>query len=425
VTQLRLILGKILNPISDSSIKYYPDGLLVLEKVKAEEYKVVKITRSSEINKYKGEIFDFSDRVIIPSFFDMHFHWVQDDVRQMPKDSLLDWLDKYTFPTEAKFKNKTFSRKEAKHFFKRLVKVGTLGGACFSSVHEHALDDAFENCIGDFVIGNVLMTMNSPKSLIQTKDEAKKTVDNGFKKYKNKYAVTPRFAIATDPETMKYGHEKARKRKAFIQSHLSENKAEIEFVLDIYKNMKGFERVETYTDIYDQVNGLGPQTLMAHGIHLSSKELTKLARTKTSIIHCPTSNAPTKKLGLGSGLFDFKQVEKHKVRWALGSDIGGGPYLSMFDVMQSFVAQNNSKDATYSKALFRSTLMGAKILGIEKTHGNLQRNKWGNLLVLSKIKTYQDDCPEKILKRICHKYRNSREKYDTLVENVFYKGKMI
>lgn len=152
----------ILNPLSDTKCEYWADGVLVVEGKKIVE--ILPYMRACQ--KYveafgHSNLHEFPQGVIIPGFFDMHFHWVQDDVRLMPKASLLEWLDKYTFPSEARFKNKTYARKKARHFFERLVSVGTLGGACYSSIHDHALDAAMDEAVGDLLIGNVLMTQES------------------------------------------------------------------------------------------------------------------------------------------------------------------------------------------------------------------------------------------------------------------------
>jgi len=173
---------------------------------------------------------------------------------------------------------------------------------------------------------------------------------------------------------------------------------------------------------------LGKRSLMGHGIHLSSKELSVLNTTKTSVIHCPTSNAPISELGLGSGLFDFRKVEKAKVRWALGSDIGGGPFLSMFDVMRSFVEQNKKKGikgATFVKSLYRSTLAGAEILGVQKRAGNLNKGKEGSFIV---IPFHLDETPkdaESLLKSIIEPLKNKREQYGECVTSTYINGKAI
>src|SRR5690606_28816968 len=195
----------------------------------------------------------------------------------------------------------------AKKFSKELLSVGTLGGAVYASIHGHTVDHALESFVGDYVVGNVLMTMNSPKGLIQSKENALTLIESLSAKWGKKYAMTPRFAPTTHPDVMKAGAWLAKKRGSFIQTHLSETKAEIDYVLGLYKEQEGFEKTKTYTDIYKKCGVLGKKTIMGHGIHLSPAELKTLAQTKTAIAHCPTSNAPVKELGLGSGLFDFKK----------------------------------------------------------------------------------------------------------------------
>ena len=218
----------------------------------------------------------------------------------------------------------------------------------------------------------------------------------------------------------------ARKNKSFIQTHLSETKNEIDYVLSIYKKLKGFEKVKSYTEIYEKTDILSSKTIMGHGIYLSDSELKTLAKTKTAIAHCPTSNAPVKELGLGSGLFDFNKTEKFKIRWALGSDIGGGPFLSMFDVMKSFVQQNKKKKngATYEKALYRATLAGAEILNLDKEAGNLNVGKWANFLVLPAPKIKKDETTESVLKLLLEDKKQQRTDLDFLVEHTFYKGEL-
>lgn len=431
----KLILANILNPISDQKCELVIDGAMIIKLKKTknfEGYVVEKIGKASKLYKEfeNIEVIDLSKKVIMPTFFDMHFHWVQDDVREMPKADLLEWLEKYTFPTENQFKNKSYAKKRAKEFFERIVRTGTMGGACYSSIHEHALNYAFDYAQGDYVIGNVLMTINSPKFLTQKPKDAIDLANKLSAKYKERYALTPRFAIATDPITMKETAKVAKKNKSFIQTHLSETKNEIEFVKSIYKEIDGFEKIKTYTDIYKKCGILGSKTIMGHGIHLDKDELETLSKTKTAIAHCPTSNAPHKEKGLGSGLFDFHKIEKHNIAWALGSDIGGGPFLSMLDVMRSFVAQNKNakvKGATYIKALYRSSLAGAEILKLSKTKGNLDLGKEANFVCFDMPKFTKDTKPsaEIILERIIKKNQYKRDSYDTYAKDVFYLGQRI
>jgi guanine deaminase len=424
---LKFYLGTILNPKSDAVCEYIPDGVLVVSGTAGRGKIEAVLTWAGAQKKYGKSIrasntFDFRNSVILPGFFDMHFHWVQDEVRTMPKDSLLEWLERYTFPTEAKFSDPAYSKSRAHEFFKHLSRVGTFGGAIFSSIHECALDAAMKEAKGDFVIGSVLMTMNSPKNLTQTEDQAIGLAKKLIKRFGTRYAVTPRFAISTSPRVMKEGATFAARARCFLQSHLSENRDEIDFTLKLYRGFPGFEKTKTYTEIYQKVGMLGSRTLMAHGIHLSGEELKVLAKTRTAIVHCPTSNAPISERGLGSGLFDFKKTERAGVRWALGSDIGGGPVLSMFDVMQSFVEQNKRaerKGVSCIKALYRATLAGAEILGVSKRTGNFRKGKDATFVVVPMPRGQSADSresAEKVLARVFREGARNRDLQDSFLK---------
>jgi len=423
----QIIYAGILNPHSAKKCEYFENGILVLQMNTQGNYVVKQVGNASTIKVSKtvasnARIRHYGSKIILPAFFDMHFHWVQDDVRQSPKDSLLTWLSDHTWPAEAKFKDKKYANYRAKRFFRKLSATGTLGGACFSSIHGHALEEAFKFACGDFIIGNVLMTMNSPDYLKQTQSNALKLIEKFSKKFKNRYAFTPRFALTVHPDVMERGSKMAKKSSGFIQTHLSETREEIDEVLSCYKKFDKYKKVKTYTEVYKKAGLLGKKTLMAHGIHLSLEERKILSKSGTSVIHCPTSNAPLKMNGLGSGLCKVKMLEKSKIKWALGTDIGAGPFLSMFDVMESFVQQSKG---SYTNALYRSTLAGAEILGLAKKTGSFAPGKSANFIVIDRQFKTKTKSAEKILKSIIDPFKNKRHLYDGLVRQTFLHGKRI
>jgi guanine deaminase len=166
---------------------------------------------------------------------------------------------------------------------------------------------------------------------------------------------------------------------------------------------------------------------MGHGIYLSELERKQLAKTLTTVVHCPTSNAPINENGLGSGLFDFKTAEKDGLNWVMGSDIGGGPFLSMFDVIRSFVSQNTKakvKGATYIKGLYRSTLSGAEVLNIDKRKGNFSAGKEANFILVKtpKSSTYRN--AEQLLEQIMSQCAKDRSLSLELVDATYFKGKL-
>lgn len=431
----KIILCDLINPVSDNEAELIRNSAVVLKNNSEgdpgqDSFAFFENGKAEYIlNRYNSEkgtdILDRRDQLMLPAFFDIHFHWVQDDVRLMPKENLLLWLSEYVWPYEADFINSEYSRQEAVSFGKKLLAAGTLGGACYASIHGHTVDHALENFKGRFAAGNVLMTMNSPDYLTQTEEDAVRLVEEKSSEYRERYAATPRFALTTGPDVMKACSEIARKNNSFIQTHLSETEKEIEAVLSCYRKIDGFEDIKTYTEIYKRCGILSSATIMGHCIHLSDEEYELLSETGTSIAHCPTSNAPVKDSGLGSGLFDFRKAEKAGVKWALASDIGGGPFLSMFDVMRSFVIQNRERgidDATYVKALYRSTAAGAEILGLNKICGSLDTGKAADFILIDSPAEKEKESAEEILKTAAESRADDRTQYLDLVQSTFFGG---
>lgn len=376
-TGMTLYRGAVVRALSDEESQYLEDALFLVEPSGHDGSRIVAIGPAAEIAQGIGldlESIEKSEGLLMPAFFDTHFHWVQDDVREMPKTSLIEWLDRYTFPEEAKYGDRAFARAKAEFFWQRILAVGTVGGLCYSSVHEVALEEALQFAPADFRIGNVLMTMNCPENIRQTEMEAIRSVEACASRWGERYVCSPRFAPTTAPAAMEASAAAAARHGCFQQTHLCETLQEIAWVRDIYSQMPEYRDVDSYLGIYDRAGMLGARTVFGHCIYLSDEEWDLMAKSGSRIASCPTSNAPVDQLGLGSGLFDFEKAEAWGVPWSLASDIGGGPYLSMFDVMASFVAQNaavGKKGATYTKALHRSTYRGAELMNLSLDRGML------------------------------------------------------
>ena len=167
--------------------------------------------------------------------------------------------------TENNFKSRSYTKNKIKAFSKQLIESGTLSGGCYSSIHSHATELAISHFPGEIVVGNVQMTMNSPGYLLQSKKECLEITKNLSKTFKSRYAVTPRFAITTHPDVMNKSAQFAKKNNSFIQTHLSETKEEIQAVMDIYSGIPGFEKVKSYTEVYEKSGILGEKTIMGMG----------------------------------------------------------------------------------------------------------------------------------------------------------------
>lgn len=421
-----LFRATILNPQSDTFCETFADGGLLTN----DDGLILTVGPFEQVSRDPrasgAAILPFPDSLILPAFCDVHLHWVQDDVRLLPKINLLDWLHNYTFPAEARYAEPEFAFNRARIFSNRLLSQGTLAGAIYSSLHASALQAIMKHVHGHFIAGNVLMTMNAPSYLIQTPLEAENLLEMLALTYKHQYAVTPRFAVACHPEVMCVAAEVASQQGCWVQTHLAESHQEVAWTLETFRHIPGFATIRSYTEIYDRCGLLGPRTILGHCIHMSDAEYAKLASCGCRIAHCPSSNAPIVDLGLGSGLMDFERVEAHGIVWALASDIGAGPYLSMLDVMQSFVRQHANVGrvaATPVKALYHATRAGAQVLGLEQVMGSLDPGKEANFLVLPHPMpggNHQD--ANTVLGNLL---ACERSRFESVVEQTWFRGKKI
>ncbi len=334
-------------------------------------------------------IVDFSEFVVLPGFVDTHTHLPQLDVRGKWSDDLLSWLNDYIFPEEMKFLDPDYTVKRARAFFKLLAKNGTTTALVYGPSSAESTDAAMEVAkeYGLRVyMGQTLMDINVPEELKTKLAEAKKSLKEGVEKWSRgmvQYAITLRFAISCSMDLMRIAANIARNANAIIQTHISEQKSEIETVKRIY-GMK-------YAFVYEHAGVIYPRTVLAHGIHLDDEELLLIKSRDAKISHCPSSN-----FFLHSGVMNMGAMDNYGIDVALGSDIAAGPFINMLPVL---------RDAYYAnfispiKAFYHLTLGGAKVLGIENITGTLTPGKSADFTVL-KVEDMENMSAEEILSNL-------------------------
>ncbi len=148
------------------------------------------------------------------------------------------------------------------------------------------------------------MDRHAPPDLVDTAqrgyDESKALLERWHGKDRLAYAITPRFAVtSSDAQLEAAGALKREHPDAYVQSHLSENIAEVAWV------RKLFPAHERYVDVYAHFGLTGHRTIFGHGIHLDEAEFAFLHATGTALAHCPTSNN-----FLGSGHFNLGAAKR-------------------------------------------------------------------------------------------------------------------
>ena len=293
------------------------------------------------------------DGVIVPAFADWHFHWVQLGIAGIGAAELLTWLARTTWPAEERFGDPAYATVRAREAVETLRAVGTLAGAAFGSPHPQSAAAFLDVAGPGFLCGPAVMTSLGPDTLVTSCDLAVRATEDLADRYGSRVAVTPRFAVSCDQETLSRHPEVASRRRLALQTHLAESGAEVEEVARLFPDARD------YTDVYERAGLLGPRTLLAHVIHVGDDELRRIAASRAVVVHCPTSN-----LALGSGRMPLERLRAHGVPWVLGSDVGAGPEPCLLDVIAAALTVHEGHARVAATELFhRATLGCDAVLG--------------------------------------------------------------
>uniref|UniRef100_A0A8P0S7P4 Guanine deaminase n=2 Tax=Canis lupus familiaris TaxID=9615 RepID=A0A8P0S7P4_CANLF len=327
----------------------------------------------------------------MPGLVDTHIHAPQYSFAGSNVDlPLLDWLTKYTFPTELKFQNIDFAEEVYTRVVRRTLKNGTTTACYFGTIHTDSsllLAEIADKFGQRAFVGKVCMDMNAtvPEYKETTEASIKETERFVSRMLQKNYSrvkpiVTPRFSLScTDTLLNKLGSI-AKIHNLHIQSHISENISEVEAVKSLFYDYKN------YTDVYDRNNLLTDKTVMAHGCYLSAEELQVFKERGAAISHCPNSN-----LSLSSGFLNVLEVLKHEVKIGLGTDVAGGYSSSMLDAIRRAVMVSNillinkinEKSLTLKEVFRLATLGGSQALGLDKEIGNFEVGKEFDALLIN------------------------------------------
>eukprot|EP00048_Salpingoeca_helianthica_P004423 m.76739 g.76739 ORF g.76739 m.76739 type:complete len:438 (+) comp13190_c0_seq2:76-1389(+) len=325
---------------------------------------------------------------VMPGLIDCHTHAPQYVFTGTGSDlPLLDWLNKYTFPTEARFADLSFAREAYKKNVGRLVRHGTTTACYFGSIHEDGTAVLVETVAAAgqrALVGKVCMDRHAPPYYIETTADSLQSTRSfiehvrGLKNPLIQPIITPRFVPTCTSALMAGLGQMAAELDVHIQSHLSENKAEIEWVRELHPE------AGSYSDVYDAHGLLTPKTIMAHCIHLSESEAALLRTRGTAVIHCPNSN-----FSICSGVMDIRRAQEQGLTVGLGTDVSGGCSPSMLDAIRQAITaskviaiQRGSAPLTLGEALTLATLGGAKALGMHDQLGNFEPGKQFDALIV-------------------------------------------
>ncbi len=372
-------------PFSEAfSLEFFEDGLLVIDDglvVQAGDASILlpEIDDATPLTEYPGKI-------IVPGFIDCHVHFPQLDIIASYGEQLLDWLNRYAYPAEARFADERYAREVAGVFLDELLANGTTSALVFGTVHAHSADAIFEAAQARgmrLIAGKVLMDRNCPDELkdnpASAYEDSKALIERWHGKDRLGYAITPRFALTSSEEQLQAAARLASEYPdVWIHTHLAENTAEIEEIA------RQFPDSRSYLDVYQRFGLLRKRAVFAHCLHMDDEDRRCMAEQGAAAAFCPTSN-----LFLGSGLFDLQAMRSANVRCGLGTDVGGGTSLSLLktasEAYKVLHLQNQALPA--AKALHLATLGAAEALCLDDKIGNFEPGKEADFVVLDPAAT--------------------------------------
>ena len=349
--------------------------------------------------KYKDiEVIDFGEKIICPGLVDLHIHAPQYNFRGMGMDlELLDWLNTYTFPSEAKFKDEDYAKRSYQRFVDYLKYGPNTRHVIFASLHVKStqiLMDLMEKSKMVSFVGKVNMDRNGGVDLEEKDaDESEKATLDWLEsikgKYKNTYPIlTPRFIPSCTDELL----ERLRKIKDEynlpIQSHLSENLGEIEWVKELVPKAKFYGDAYNIFDLFGKNN----KTVMAHCVYSNDDEQDLIKENKVFIAHCPDSNT-----NLTSGIAPAGKYLREGQKIGLGSDVAGGTHASIFKAMADAIkvsklryrlVDEKIKPLSLEEAFYMATLGGGEFFG---KVGSFEKGYEFDAIVIDDEKLLEED----------------------------------
>ncbi|MCR5825215.1 MAG: amidohydrolase family protein [Oscillospiraceae bacterium] len=318
---VKIIQGNLVYSPTLSELKTLPHGALVLD-----EGGVLRDVLPHAPAGADAEVHDYGDALVMPSFVDMHLHAPQYPMLGMGMDlPLMDWLNTYTFRTEARFADADYARRTYRRLARELITGGTTRVCMFSSLHTDAtliLMEELERAGVTGYVGKVNMDRNSGDALRETTEQSKRETLRWLDACADfrhiRPILTPRFTPSCTDDLMAWLGALAEERGLYVQSHLSENGGEIALVKELHPDCS------QYWETYAKYGLWKDHTVMAHCVHSDAREREALRRHNVVVAHCAGSN-----INICSGVAPVRTMLDEGVWVTLGSDIAGGAQLAM------------------------------------------------------------------------------------------------
>ena len=325
-----------------------------------------------------AETIDARGQIVLPGLINTHTHAPMVMFRGLADDlALMDWLQQYIFPAEARTVSAEFVR-----IGTRLAALEMIGSGTTTYVDMYYFEEEIAKATKAAGLRGVLgeTIIRFPVADAKTPAEGLARAERFIQAFKDDSlivpAVAPHAVYTNDEATLLACAALGRKYGVPVLLHLAETEDEIRQVNEAHRM--------TPTGYLDSIGFWGPRTLAAHGVWMTADDIAILARRKVGVAHNPESN-----MKLASGVAPVPAYLKAGVPLGLGTDgAASNNDLDMFEAMRqaSFLAKLGARDPTAvpaRTALDMATIGGARALGMEAMIGSLEPGKRADLITVS------------------------------------------
>ena len=321
---------------------------------------------------------DAAGQVVMPGLINTHTHAPMVLYRGLADDlALMEWLQKYIFPAEAKTVTPEFVRAGTRLAALEMIQSGTTTYADMYYFEEEIAKVTKEAGLRG-VLGQTIIQF--PVADAKTPAEGLARTEAFLTQFAGDDLIVPAIAphsmYTLDTRTLKAVRAMADRTHAPVLIHLAETADEI-------RTSRGQHKA-TPVQYLESIGFWGPRTLAAHGVWLTASDMAILARRHVSVSHNPESN-----MKLASGTAKVVALGRAGVVVGLGTDgAASNNDLDMFEAMRqaAFLAKLQTSDpraVPARTALAMATIDGARALGMDRELGSIEAGKRADVIAVS------------------------------------------
>jgi 5-methylthioadenosine/S-adenosylhomocysteine deaminase len=328
--------------------------------------------------QYKGrDVIDAANRIVMPGLINTHTHAPMVLYRGLGDDlALMDWLQKYIFPAEAKTVSPGFVRTGTELAALEMIRSGTTTYVDMYYFEEEIARVTRQAGIRG-VLGQTVIEFPVPDA--KTPADALRRAESFIREFQKDELITPAVAphavYTNDAASLTQARDLARKYSVPLVIHLAETEAEIPLSVERHKARP--------VAALEALGVFSAQVIAAHAVWIQPDEIPLLQKHGVGVAHNPESN-----MKLASGTAPVPEYLKSNVAVGLGTDgAASNNDLDMFEAMRqaAFLHKLTSKDprvVSARVALEMATLGGARVIGREKELGALEPGKLADIIIV-------------------------------------------